>query len=218
MPAEEHRFLPEGRLSPLAWVIAIAGCVVMGFGIYGIWFASYAVRSAPWFMLGGIVTIVVALIVARLQRRVVHVGDAGIALLQRGENVRIPWWQIEAVALSGKKLRITGAEHTIVLPYSEHGQAAAWILREADRRIPERVNKPDKKPKLLPKRDRKAGKKVPPRDVVAEGARCSFSDEPIEEKSTALLCPSCGALFHRKHVPEKCTQCGRRLGDRATQV
>ncbi len=218
MPVEERRFLPEGRLSPLAWVVAIAGCIIMGFGIYGIWIASYDVPSAPWFMLGGIVTIIIALIVARLQRRVVHVGDAGVALLQRGRNVRIPWWQIETVSLSGKKLRVSGAEHTILLPYSEHGQAAAWILREADRRIPERVDKPDKKPKQLPRRDRAAGKKVPMHDIHVEGARCSFSDEPLEEEGVALLCPSCGALFHREHVPEKCTQCGRRLGDRATSV
>lgn len=218
MPVEERRFLPEGRLSPLAWVVASAGCLLMGFGIYGVWLASFNEPSAPWYMLAGIITIIAALIVARLQRRVVHVGDAGIALLQRGQNVRIPWWQIETITLSGNKLRIEGAEHSVVLPFGEHGQAAAWILREADRRIPERVKKPDKKPKHLPRRDRNAGKKVPVHGMNVVGLRCSLSGETFEAESDARLCPSCGALFHHDHVPEKCSQCGRRLGDRATSV
>jgi len=216
MPVEERRFLPEGSLSPLAWVVAGAGCVLMCFGIYGLWLASFDVPSAPWYMLGGILTIIVALIVARLQRRVLHVGDAGIALLERGQNTRIPWWQVESVELTKKKLTVKGAEHTIVLPFSEHGQAAAWILREAERRVPERVNKPDKKPKRLPRRDRKAGKKVPLEGLTVGGLECSQSGETFEDEADARLCPSCGAVFHREHTPEKCSRCGRRLGDRAS--
>lgn len=211
----ERRFLPSVQLTPVALAFAVLGCGAMGIGIYALWFSSSAHPRGAWLILGGIALIALALIVARFTRRVVHVGDPGIALFSRKQTVRVPWWQVRAVKVTRGQLSIKTDEHELVLPYAEHGQAAAWILREAERRIPKCVDKPEKKPRKLPKRDVASGKSVRLAQFQTSGVECSASKQLLQDPEEARLCAACGALYHLDHVPEECTKCDRKLGNRA---
>lgn len=226
---QERRFLPQSATNHLlVYLIGGLGALGLGAGVWGYWFgtkpedaaaaAAAASGISPVFILSvsGALLTVIAIWLGTSGDPALRVGDAGIGL-EKGELSRMPWynlgtisWESGAAALvvSGKD------EHdkavTFKVSTRSHGPAAAWILKEAQDRVPKAVDMPKDAIDKLSPAPANEGQVInlPATQVV--GKRCAKSGTLIGYEPDARVCPRCERVYHKASVPPKC-KCGENL-------
>jgi len=206
----ERRFLAEAtERSNYQALVGGLGAAALGAGVYATWIHDAPMTVAPYLCGVGTLGLIAAFVMGSAESMPLRVGDAGVAA-ERGGNQpeRIGWFEIENVKLEGKdRVVVEGGNKRIVAPASHHAHAAGWIVKEAVARIPKRVAiEGDKRDELA------RGASEHPEIVAVEptqvtGRRCKASGTIISFERDARICKTCGEVYDKKHVPEKCLTC-----------
>ncbi|HOU89720.1 MAG TPA: hypothetical protein PLU22_01680 [Polyangiaceae bacterium] len=214
----ERRFVPgRAQTSTAAFVVGGLGAAALGAGVWGRFLSDPPFAQALYLLVPGAAALAGA-VVWGSEIGPVRVGDAGVVLEANAEAVRLPWCDVERVRISGGNLLVVGKQVTITIPIGAHRQAAAWVLAEAQRRLPRIVDVKGSAADALPKPSEDAGELRKIEDLQVAGRHCAESEQPITFEGDARVCPNCAQIYHRSHVPERCRTCERKLGSRALPV
>jgi hypothetical protein len=225
--AKAKKARTERRFEPLAtgnrWVVYACGAIgaaAMGAGTWGQFgpmISSAAgtepFKYAPWILAGGAVLVGIAIWFGTSGEAAIRVGDPGIAL-EKGELRRLPWYGVEKVELAGGAVVATGKddlgrEIVVKASIASHPQAAAWIVREAQARLPKLVTVPDDADEL-PRTNEELGEVLTVEPVQVVGKHCAASGKIISYEPDARVCTRCERVYHKAHVPVTC-DCGSSL-------
>jgi hypothetical protein len=217
-PMRERRFEPEkGRTPVVAAIVGMIGAFGLGAGVWARVFADPTPDYWFWLLVPG-AALVAGAVFWGDEREAVRVGDAGVAIEKSSEIVRVPWCDMHRIHFDGGALVVEGESLMLRIPVAAHPRATAWVLAEGMKRVPDAVDvKPNAADDLPQPRDQD-GESVRVEDYQVAGRSCAASDEPISFANDARLCPKCGQVYHRAHVPERCVTCEARLGGRAVRV
>jgi hypothetical protein len=141
----------------------------------------------------------------------IRVGDPGIAL-EKGGLKRMPWWAVDSIAYSNDEVRVSGKDElgapmNVKATLKSQPQAAAWILKEARARIPDRVEVPEDV-SLEP--SEYSGEVVTLEPMQVVGKRCAVSGKTIAYEPDARVCKRCERVYYKTEVPVTC-ECGMSL-------
>lgn len=215
----ERRFEPgQTQTNNLAVIAGMIGSLGLGAGVYAQWFQDPPLGFASWLVAGGAVVLGGALWFGDSGAVPVRVGDAGLAIEKGSELSRLAWCDIERIYTEKDELVVKGDELTLTLPLKAHALAAAWVLSEAARRVPDVLDVQRKLADELPKPRETDGTVVKIDSLQIAGKNCAASDRPIAFERDARLCPNCAEVYHKDSVPKKCVTCENDLGDRAVKV
>jgi hypothetical protein len=221
----ERRFEPHTSTSPaVIYVLGALGAAAMGAGTWGEFGASLReggpepFKYAPYILAVGAVLVGVAIWIGTSGEPPLRVGDGGVAV-ERGGVRRMRWCDVESVRQADGAVRVTGKDDagmamTIVASLAAHPQAAAWIVKEAQERVPQVVALPEGA--ALPDVRTSAGQSLPVDPPQVVGKHCAASGTVIAYEPDARVCPRCDRVYHRAHVPESCA-CGASLEDFRSQ-
>ncbi len=214
----ERRFLPgRAQTSTAAFVVGALGAASLGAGVWGRFLSDPPFEHALYLLVPGAAALAGAVVWAS-EVGPVRVGDAGVVLEASAETVRLPWCDVERIRISGGELLVVGAKVTLTIPIGAHRQAAAWVLAEAQRRLPRIVDVKGDAADALPKPSEDAGEVRKIGDLQVAGRHCASSGQLITFEGDARLCPNCTQVYHRSHVPDRCGTCDAKLGSRALPV
>jgi hypothetical protein len=215
----ERRFEPEQtQTNNLAVIGGMVGALGLGAGVYSQWIQDPPLGFASWLVAGGALVLGGALWFGDAGAVPVRVGDAGLAIEKGTELSRLAWCDIERIYTEKNELVIKGDQLTLTLPLKAHARAAAWVLSEAARRLPDVLDVHRKLADELPKPRETDGTVVKIDSLQIAGRNCAASDKPIAFERDARLCPNCAEVYHKDHVPKKCATCENDLGERAVKV
>ena len=206
----ERRFTVEPtERSNYQALVGGLGAAALGAGAYATWIHDAPMPIAPYLFGGGTLALIVASVMGSSDSVPLRVGDAGVAVERGGgQPDRIRWFEVEKVWLEGKdRVVVEGAGKRIVVPAAHHAQAAGWILKEALTRIPKKVNVDGERREALARVVSDHAEVVAVEPMQVTGRRCKASNAIISFEREARACPSCGEVYDRKHVPEKCLTC-----------
>ncbi|MDX2053812.1 MAG: hypothetical protein SFV15_15535 [Polyangiaceae bacterium] len=215
----ELRFVPgQMHMSMLAWLVGMPGGIALGTGVYGMWVSKSPPAYAPYLLAVGLMLLVGALAFGDADAAPVRVGDAGVGVEKGSEFLRVAWCDIKRLFAEKDELVVQGIEQTLRIPIPVHLEACSWILVEATRRVPDAVDVKREVSDRLPKPEEGQGEKVALQPVQLAGRRCAKSDKAIAFERDARVCPNCGQVYHREHVPAECVTCKEKLGERAFAI
>lgn len=206
---KERRFEPVRSQAALLTLLGIGvGGLALGAGVYGQWLAQRPLAQAPWIVAGGAAVLAAVILWGKLAGSAVRVGDAGVAV-ERGDASpqRFPWYDITQVSIRDGNAVVETREATVTLRLDEHPAAIAWLLREAETRIPARLKVDDAQKASVPKASEADGTVVPVEVTQVTGRRCRASDKVITFERDARLCARCGEVYHLEAVPDRCLTC-----------
>jgi len=209
-PRYERRYEPKTSTMALVSVIAMSiGAVLVGAGTYGQWFRAGDLGphpAAPWLLAGGALILLAVALFGQWSAKPIRVGDAGIAIEKGpGEIERIEWYELKSLLLSPESLTVQGSGSSISIPLGLHKSAAARVLAEAKRRVPELCKDIDPD-KLGPVDDANIGQiELEPPQVA--GLHCKVTDRIIAFEKDARLCGRCGEVYHKDAAPKRCVTC-----------
>jgi hypothetical protein len=212
----ERRFNPVATASPtLVYAIGAVGAIALGAGVWGQF--GHLVREggpepfqyAPYILAAGAVLVGIAIWFGTSGEPSLRVGDAGIAI-EKGGLQRVPWYAIEKIEWTGDALKVTakddaGLDASLVVRAKSHGQAAAWIVREARERVPDVVEIAEGTD--VPQASTSAGQVMALEPMQVVGKHCAESGKVIAYEPDARACPRCERVYHKAHVPDTCA-CG----------
>lgn len=205
----ERRFTaePTGRANFQA-LIGGLGVAALGAGTYATWMHDVPMPIAPYLFGGGTLAVVIASVMGSSDGMPIRVGDVGVAVERGGgQPERIAWYEVESVALEDNRIVVKAGSKRIVAPASHHAAAAAWILKEAQLRIPARVTVPADRIGELMRGADEHGAVLAVEPLQVAGRRCKASSAIISFERDARICKRCGEVYDKKHVPEKCLTC-----------
>jgi len=216
----ERRFFPQSTANPIAIrVVGALGAILLGGGAYG-QFASNApdpFKGTPWMLAAGAALFGLSIWFGTSGDPLVRVGDGGVGL-DRGTTRRVPWHAVKSVSWNEDKsaVTVTGRDEadvdlTVAARVKSQPQAAAWIVKEAESRIPDRVGIPESARETIPAPIEDPADVVPLDPLQIVGKKCAASDKTITYESDARVCPKCELIYHKNHVPKTC-ECGAKLG------
>ena len=214
----ERRFAPEKARTPL--VVAIVGMVAalaLGAGLFARFFVDPTPDYWLWLTIAGAALVAGALFWGD-ESEPVRVGDAGVAIEKSSEIVRLPWCDMERIHFDGGTLVVEGEAAMLRIPLAAHRRAVAWVLSEGMRRVPDVVDVKRSAADTLPPTSDRDGESLRVEEYQVAGRLCAASDEPISVAKDARLCPNCGQVYARSHVPERCVTCDAKLAGRAVRV
>lgn len=215
----ERRFVPR---STVDWRIVAAlgavGSAALGAGFYGQWGAALrGLETAPVpysmaLLAGGALVVAVAIWIGTSGATPIRVGSAGIGEERSGSVERIAWWAIESLQFDRDGLLVQGkdeqgARTTLRVPRATAPQAVAWIVAEAQARIPKAIDLSDEEQDEIGDASKHAGEWVEPPPLQVVGRHCAESDKVIAYEPDARVCPRCERVYHRTRVPAVCP-CG----------
>lgn len=206
---KERRFEAEpGPRANLQALIGGLGVTALGAASYATWMKDAPMEIGPYLFGGGIIGVILASVMGAEDGNPIRVGDAGVAVERGGEQPeRIPWCDIDKIALEGDRIVVEAGKRRIVAPRDHHAGAAAWILKEGLARIPKRVTVPaEQQPTILQGTD-DHGKTLVVEKMQLAGRRCKASNAVISFERDARSCKRCGEVYEKKHVPERCLTC-----------
>ncbi len=215
---KERRFSPEPTSSRAIVLGGMAGALALGAGVYAQWVREEPTAFAPYLVAIGALVLGFALWKTGEEIGRVRVGDAGVALEKDNDLLRILWCDIEKLSLDNGKLLIRGKEARLELPVAIHPKAAAWVVAEAGKRVPDVVNVDRASIEKLGETKELDGEFVLIEEVQITGRHCRASGKPISFERDARLCPVCGETYLKDQVPKKCLTCNGELGTRAREA
>jgi hypothetical protein len=219
----ERRFLPGTTASPqLVYALGGLGAVGLGGGFWGQFGNAFRKTPlaiapweyAPWLLAGGAVVLGLSIWVGTSAAPAVRVGSGGVAD-EEGAGRRIAWWRVASIKLEDGVLRVRGedeggVEVAIAMPLRGLSSAAAWVVSEASRRVPDVVDLSDADRGAIGSADDDAGEGVPVTPLQLVGKRCSASTKLVAYEPDARVCPLCERVYHATRVPSACV-CGASL-------
>ena len=209
----ERRFEPSSSSRALASLVAtILGGLVLGAGIYSQWLSSQPLSWAPWIVGGGALVLAAVILWGDFGGLAVRVGDAGVALERTGQPiVRVNWSVIQSIEISGRDMRVRSEERDLSFPVDLFPSAAAWVLKEAGRRIPKKLQVSEAQRSALPQPLESDGSRLALEKLQVTGQKCKASGKVITFERDARLCPKCSEVYHHDSLPETCLTCGAEL-------
>ena len=111
-----------------------------------------------------------------------------------------------------------GKELTLRIPVAAHRTAVAWILSEGTKRVPAAMDVKRQSLAGLPDPKDNDGEFVAIEGLQVAGRHCAASGKPISFERDARLCPNCGQVYLKEHVPAKCVTCVVVLGVTAIEI
>ncbi len=215
----ERRFATSTTyLAPWVAVVGMVGALVLGAGVFGLWIKDPPVSYASYLVALGGVGLGVALWFAQPAITAVCVGDAGLALESGKDIDRLAWCDMESLRLVGDKLVAKGGATALAFSTKSHAEAAAWTLKEAATRRPGVLDVPQSVAEKLPAPNPSAGAEREILDAQVAGHRCAASKKVIAFEEDARLCPRCGQVYHKDHVPSACATCEENLTGRTLRA
>lgn len=218
----ERRFLPQSSVSPLlVRSTGGLGAALLGAGAWGHFYGHLAEGDQPSTLVvgaaaAGFVLTGIAVWLGTSGDPAVRVGDGGVAL-EKGELRRIPWYAVEsikwdegALALIVRGVDEAKVDLTVRVPVKTQPHAAGWLAAEAKRRIPEKLDVSEAVLERMPEAAPHAGTVLLLDAVQVVGRKCAASSKAISYEPDARLCRRCEQVFHKDHVPLRCT-CGARM-------
>jgi hypothetical protein len=212
---KERRFEPvRSQVALLTMAGTGIGGLALGMGVYAQWLAVHRLAYAPWIVAGGAVVLAAVILWGQLAGAAVRVGDAGIAV-ERGDAapIRVAWYEITSISIKNGQAVVESKESTITLRLDEHPSAIAWLVREAEARIPGKMKLEDAQRASLPKTSDADGVVVAVEATQVTGRRCRASDKVITFERDARLCAKCGEIYHVEALPERCLTCDAPMSD-----
>ncbi len=215
----ERRFSPQQTHT--SWVAVAAGALGaggLGAGVYAQWISDPPHHYAPYIVTAGALVLAGALWFGDTGAVPVRVGDAGIAIEKGKELVRLPWCDITRISVDKGQLVVRGEDLTLTIPLGAHRTAIAWVLMEGVRRVPDAMDVKGNVVDTLPKPDESDGELLSVEGLQVAGRECAASGETIAFERDARLCPTCGQVYHKDHVPKRCVTCDEALGSQAIRA
>jgi hypothetical protein len=215
----ERRFAPQQTYtSILSAVGGMLGAIALGAGVYAEWISDPAHKFAPFVVTGGAVVLGAALWFGDRGALPVRVGDAGIAIEKGTDVLRLAWCDVKRLYVERGQLVAKGDRLTFSIPIGAQPVAVSWILAEAARRVPDVVDVKGSVADDLPEPKEGDGEPLVIDSLQLAGHHCASSGEVIAFERDARLCPTCGQVYHKAHVPKKCVTCGATVGESAISV
>jgi hypothetical protein len=222
---QERRFIPNTATRPvLVYVIGWASAILLGAGGWGYVYAQSlaedtALKSVPSYLIAaGAIVLGIAIWLGTSSEAVLRVGDPGIAM-EKGEIRRMPWYGVEKIRFDATALAIqivgtdeAGTAWSFKLPLRSHAEAIGWIVRQAEERIPKRLDIDEETLEKLPAENDRAGERVELEPLQVVGKRCAASGKIISYEPDARVCRRCERVYFKANVPKKC-KCGNSLAD-----
>jgi hypothetical protein len=216
---KERRFLPDAtRSSKISVGAGMAGALALGAGVYGQFIREPQLPYGQYLVAGGALVLGAALWFSDSGGHPVRVGDAGVAIERGTELTRLPWCDMDRIAIERGKLLLEGKEVSLSIPVEPHRIATSWILKEAISRVPDAMDVKQSESEALPEPKEDDGELVKLENVQIAGRHCAASDKPISFERDARLCPTCAQVYHRDHVPKKCVTCGDTIAESAYEI
>lgn len=217
-PRERRFAVNTTYIAPWVGIAGMVGALVLGAGVFGLWIKDPALSYASYLVAVGGLGLGVALWFAQPSLTAVCVGDGGLALENGKEVDRLAWCDMESLRVDGDKLVARGAASSLSFSMKAHPQAAAWTLKEAVTRLPSIVDVPGSVTEKLPAPSPSAGSEHEILDTQVAGRRCAASKKVISFEDDARLCPKCGQVYHKDHVPSACATCEEPLAGRTLRA
>jgi hypothetical protein len=205
----ERRFVPASSTRAiLSLVGTVVGGLVLGAGIYSQWLSATPLAQASWIVGAGAVLLAAVILWGDFGGMAVRVGDAGVGLERAGQPlVRIAWNTVRSVSIKAGELRVESPDREIRFPVATFPAAAAWVVKEARRRIPKKVDLDESQRTALPAAQEGDGTQLPLEKLQVAGQKCRASGKLITFERDARLCPKCSEVYHHDSVPEACLTC-----------
>lgn len=191
----------------------MASCLVLGSGVFGLWLADPAIYWASYLVTGGGVGLGIALWFGQPPEVAVAVGDAGVAVEGSRHTARLNWHEVRAVRTRGSQLIVEGDQTTLKFLIGANLGAASFLLKEAALRVPDILDIDPRVTKSLPDPATVRGLLQDVQDDQVAGARCAASETLIALEEDARICPCCGQIYEKSHVPEACVSCETQLAE-----
>lgn len=232
---KERRFLPVRDTRMTASLIAGGvGSLLLGAGVYiqffrpsdnmlavklGAQVVEMADKGSYVVGLGAVILAAVILLAPDFETAVL-VGDCGVGTDEGKEEgaKRLLWCDIEEITLKNQILVVQGSGTKITIPLASQPQAAAWVIKEVQERIPSIISLSHAEQEQIPRAEEDAGERRKVGDLQIAGRHCAASDRVISYEPDARLCPRCGEIYHKNNVPEECVTCEGPLGETAQRV
>lgn len=227
----ERRFVPRSSTNP--WIVrGLAGVAsaLLGAGLYGYFYAgtfakdvvdtfyeSQHVQQLPAYMIAvGAIVMAAAIWLGTSSEAPVRVGDPGISI-EKGEVLRMPWWGVKSISFESGALVLvvagrleSGTDVVWRIPLKAHPDAIGWIVKEADDRIPKKLEMSDAVFEKLPPAGEHAGMKLALEPLQVVGKKCAATGKAISYEPDARVCTRCERVYFKRDVPKKC-KCGADL-------
>jgi hypothetical protein len=216
---QERRFdAPPLSSTPLAVAGGALGALALGAGVHGQLIRTEPLSFAPYLVAGGAAALLAALVLGDSAAYPVRVGDGGVAVERRGEVSRLLWCDVDAVLLQGNDLVIKSADLVLRIPVKQHAAAVAWIVKEVGERLPDLLKLSSAERASLPSAPTATYERLPIEGLQLTGRACASSQLTISLERDARLCPNCGQVYHRLHVPSVCSSCDQPVGATALSM
>ncbi len=207
----ERRYLPQPtRQSRLVLGLGAVGSAVLGAGVYAQWLLVEPKPYGQWLVLAGALLLAAVLWLGGTTAHPVRVGDAGVGIERGSELTRLAWCELESVKLTQGLLLLGGkGQLSLSLPLDAHALAAARVLAEATRRVPQVVQLSEEERRRLGTPQDGA---VPQHEVVGvqvAGKPCAATQRPIAFEQDARFCLNCGEVYLKGKLPSQCVSCGQ---------
>jgi hypothetical protein len=230
----ERRFIAQSAHNP--WLVRVLGGVGAACLGAGGWAYAYGstdnhifaidekLKPVPSYLIaGGAVLTGAAIWLGTSSETPIRVGAPGIAA-ERGETRRMPWsavkkitWQSGTLSLIVTGKDESGTAWTLKVPLNAHPEAVAWILKEAEARVPKVVDVEDEVLEKMPEASPHAGTRVELEPLQVVGKKCAATGKTISYEPDAKICARCERVYFKRSVPKKC-KCGADLSELRTSV
>jgi len=215
----ERRFVPEAtHTSRLASGIGMLGSLALGAGVYGQWVKETPLAYASALVTLGAVGLGTGLWLGSASTFPVRVGDAGIAIERGAELTRLLWCDMDEIRIEKGDLVAVSKHLTLSIPLGAHPRATAFIVAEAERRLPKILKVDEAAKRSIPAATQPGGEEVPVSGDQVAGRRCAATNKIISFERDARLCPNCAQVYHKDNVPKACVTCGADVAGRTAQA
>jgi hypothetical protein len=208
----EHRFATSATyIAPVVAAVGLLGSLVLGAGVFALWILDPPLSYASYLVAAGGLGLGVSLWFGQPSETAVAVGDAGIAVEDGSEVIRVAWYAMKSLRVEGDKMVARAAGSMVRFSIGANPKAAAWALKEAAERMPSALDVDQAIVDKLPEPSHVGGLDQPVKGDQVAGNRCANSGNAIQMEEDARLCPRCGQVYHKDSVPEACVTCDAEL-------
>lgn len=211
----EYRYETSAHFMPM-WVaiVGFLGATVLGAGVFGVWIMDEPFKWAEYVVAVGGLGLGLSLWFGQAPETAVLIGDSGIAVEDGKQMVRIPWYRMRSLKVSAGSMVAEGETTKLKFLIGANPEAAAQALKEASVRVPDVVDVDKAIAQSLPAAEGPRGKRRSIEDDQVTGVRCASSKKIIRLEEEARLCPTCGQVYHRDALPDRCSHCDAELQGR----